>query len=488
MIASEYPSAADLAMALAARKCSAVELADHAIARIEALDGSLNAVVVRDFAAARRAAAAADAALARGERRPLLGLPMTVKEAFNVAGLRTTWGIPTFRNWCPAEDAAVIERAKTAGAIILGKTNVPLGLGDWQSYNDLYGTTNNPWDVSRTPGGSSGGAAAALAAGYVPLEIGSDLGGSLRAPAHFCGVYAHNPSRGLVPVRGHVPPTTPVLPRESDLMVVGPMARNAADLELLLEVIAGPDTPMATGYRLALPPARHHDLENFRVLVIDAHPLLPVAADVTAAISGLADKLAGVVAKFARGSALLPDLAVNARTYMGLLSSGFAADMPAADYDRAQQAADELAADDVSLRAHRIRGQVLSHRDWIRADRVREGQKHRWRALFREWDVVVCPVMPTPAFPHDHTPLATRRLRIDGGEYPYSDQLVWAGMATLPGLPATAIPVGLSKTGLPIGVQVIGPYLEDRTTIAFAGLVERAFGGFVPPPLPVDSG
>jgi amidase len=484
----EYRSATDLVAALAAGKCSSVALVDDAIARIEALDAPINAVIVRDFVQARRAAEAADIALARGEHRPLLGLPMTVKEAFNVAGLPTTWGMRAFRNWCPTEDAAVVERVRAAGAIILGKTNVPLGLNDWQAYNDLYGTTNNPWDTSRTPGGSSGGAAAALAAGFVALEIGSDVGGSLRAPAHFCGIYAHNPSRGLVPVRGHVPPTTPVLPRDSDLMVVGPMARSAADLELLLDVIAGPDTPMASGYRLALPPPRHDDLRNFRVLIIDTHPLLPVAASVTAAIATLADRLAGVVGKLARASDLLPDLAQNARTYMTLLRSFFGADMPAPDYERAQQAAHDLAPDDASLRACRMRGLVLNHRDWIRADRIREAHKHRWRALFREWDVVVCPIMPTPAFPHDHSQLASRRIDIDGKDCSYNDQLVWAGVATLPGLPATSMPIGLFETGLPVGVQAVGPFLEDRTTMAFAGLVERAFGGFVRPQLPTPGG
>ncbi len=488
MKTTDYRTATDLAAALASREVSAAELVDHAIARIDALDTDINAVVVRDFAQARLAAEAADAALTRGERRPLLGIPMTVKESFNVAGLPTTWGMTAFRDWRPAEDAAVIERVKAAGAIILGKTNVPLNLNDWQSYNDVYGTTNNPWDLSRTPGGSSGGAAAALAAGYVPLELGSDLGGSLRAPAHLCGVYAHNPSRGLVPVRGHVPPTVPALPRESDLMVVGPMARSAADLELLLDVVAGPDAPTAVGYRLALPPPRHSDLRQFRVLVIDTHPLLPTSASVAAAIARLSDDLAGVVGKFARSSELLPDLARNARIYVALLLSFFGADMPESEYRLVQEAADELAADDKSLRAQRMRGLVLSHRDWIRADRVREAEKHQWRALFREWDVVVCPILPTPAFTHDHTSLIERRIVIDGNDYPFSDQIVWAGLATLPGLPATAMPIGLSDEGLPIGVQVIGPYLEDRTTIAFAALLERAFGGFVAPPLAMPRG
>ena len=204
--APTYRSATDLIQALAARQLSARELLDAAITRIEALDPKINAVVVRDFDRARVAADAADAALARGERRPLLGLPMTVKEQFNVAGLPTTWGYPQFRDWRPDVDALAVQRLKAAGAIIIGKTNVPVGLTDWQSYNEVYGTTNNPWDLRRTPGGSSGGAAAALAAGFVPLELGSDIGGSLRAPAHFCGVFSHKPSLDLIPQRGSGPP------------------------------------------------------------------------------------------------------------------------------------------------------------------------------------------------------------------------------------------------------------------------------------------
>jgi amidase len=208
----DYRTATDLLQALAARQVSARELLDAAIARIEALDPKINAVVVRDFDRARTAADAADAALSRGERRPLLGLPMTVKEQFNIAGLPTTWGFTQFRDWHPEADALAVQRLKAAGAIIIGKTNVPTGLNDWQSYNQIYGTTNNPWDLSRTPGGSSGGAAAALAAGLVPLELGSDIGGSLRAPAHFCGVFAHKPSIELIPQRGSGPPDTPAIP------------------------------------------------------------------------------------------------------------------------------------------------------------------------------------------------------------------------------------------------------------------------------------
>src|SRR5258707_1149188 len=227
-----YRTAGDLATALADRKISARELLDAVISRIEALDPKINAVVVRDFDRARAAADAADAALARGERRPLLGLPITVKEHYAVAGLPTTRGDPKFKNWKAEVDALVEQRLKAAGAVVLGKTNVPLNLADWQSFNEVYGTTNNPWDLSRTPGGSSGCAAAALPAGFGPLELGSDIGGSLRAPAHFCGVFSHKPSLDLVPQRGAGPPQTPVVPVRGDLAVAGPMARSATDLAL----------------------------------------------------------------------------------------------------------------------------------------------------------------------------------------------------------------------------------------------------------------
>src|SRR5690349_12599917 len=228
----KYKSVRELSAALAAKEISAYELAEAAIARIESLDAKLNAVCVRDFDRARDAARAADHALAKGERRPLLGIPLLVKESFNIAGLATTWGLPQHKHFVPAEDALPVARVKAAGGVVLGKTNVPFGLSDWQSYNDIYGTTNNPFDASRSPGGSSGGSAAALAAGYAPLALGSDLGGSLRMPAHFCGVYAHKPTFGVVPSRGHVPPPLAPLPDTVDLAVVGPMARSAADLAL----------------------------------------------------------------------------------------------------------------------------------------------------------------------------------------------------------------------------------------------------------------
>jgi amidase len=480
-----FKTAVELSAALAARKVSAVELAQDAIGRIERHDAKINAICVRDFARGLDAARAADAALARGETASLLGIPLTVKESYNVAGLPTTWGFPAQKDFRPSEDALSISRVKAAGGVILGKTNVPVGLGDWQSYNEIYGTTNNPFDLGRTPGGSSGGSSAALAAGYGPLSLGSDIGGSLRVPAFHCGVYAHKPTFALAPSRGHTPPPLPPLPLDRDLAVIGPMARSAADLALLLDVIAGPDPLDAgTAYRLALPPSRHHELKSFRVLLIDTDPVLPTNNSVRTAIEKLAANLGKAGAKVERGSPLLPDFAASTRLYMRMLMSFLSVSFAPENYAGAQAAAARLAPDDMSLAAERLRGIALSHRDWVMAEGGRARLRAQWRELFGTFDAVICPIVPTPAYPQDHSPdQEKRRIDIDGKDYPYPDQLAWPGIATLPGLPATAIPIGLSPEGLPVGVQIVGPWLEDRTPLKLAELIEREFGGFVPPPM-----
>ncbi|MFI7091629.1 amidase [Streptomyces lydicus] len=478
-----FPTAEELAAALRAGEVTSAELTDEAIARIERDDEAINAICVPDFDRARAAARDADQARARGEDRPLLGIPVTVKESYDIAGLPTTWGMPPHREYMPAEDAVQVSRLKAAGAVVLGKTNVPLGLQDIQSFNEIYGTTNNPWDHRRTSGGSSGGSAAALASGFGALSIGSDLAGSLRTPAHFCGVYAHKPTLGLAAIRGMVAPPGPALPAEHDLAVVGPMARTARDLTLLLDVMAGPD-PLTLGaaYHLTLPPARHEGLRDFRVLVLDEHPLIPTGSAVRAGVGRVADALVDVGARVERDSQLLPDLTEAAMLYRQLLFSGSVARFPVEAYEQVRSRAAQLSADDQSLDAAMLRGMVFSHRDWIEANRRRELHRHGWRQLFAEFDVVVCPITPTPAFPHDHHPdPRERRIDIDGVEYPYFDQLVWAGLATMPGLPATAVPAGRSPEGLPVGVQLIGPMFEDRTPLRLAELLEQKIGGFQAP-------
>jgi amidase len=481
----DYATAGELAAALAAKTVSAVELTERAIARIEHYDARINAVCVRDFDHALGAARNADAARARGERHAFLGVPMTVKESFNIAGLPTTWGMPAFKHFVPEEDAVAVARVKAAGAVILGKTNVPFALADWQSYNDIYGWTCNPWDPGRTPGGSSGGSAAALAVGFGALSLGSDIGGSLRAPAHYCGIYAHKPTFALLPSRGHAPPPFPPVALERDLAVIGPMARSAGDLARALDVLAPPDEEiLGIAYRLALPPSRHDDLPSFRVLVLDQHPLLPTASSVRDAIDRVASRLTKAGAKVARETPLLPDLAEATRLYMRLLFSFLAANWPAELHARMRDEAAALDPADVSLAAERTRGAALSHRDWVVADRSRAQLRRGWRQLFASFDVVVCPAMPTPAFPHDREADQRRRhISIDGASHPYLDQMLWPGVATTAGLPATAAPIDRTADGLPIGVQIVGPLFEDRTPIRFAELIERELGGFVPPPL-----
>ncbi|MFD6353217.1 amidase [Nocardia tengchongensis] len=476
-------SAEELSAALRAGEVTSVELTDEAIARIERDDKVINAICVPDFDRARAAARRADQALARGEDRPLLGIPVTVKESYDMAGLPTTWGMPQHANFVPAEDAVQVSRLKAAGAVLLGKTNVPLMLRDIQSFNEIYGTTNNPWDHGRTSGGSSGGSAAALASGFGALSIGSDLAGSLRTPAHFCGIYAHKPTLGLAPTRGMAPPPTPALPADLDLAVVGPMARTARDLTLLLDVMAAPD-PLTHGiaYDVALPPARHDRLSDFRVLIIEDHPLIPTGSAVRATVNRVAEALIDEGARVERHSPLLPDPTEAATLYMQLMLSNAAASLPIDVYEQLRTHTAALSPDDRSLDAARLRGMVLSHRDWVETNNRRELHRQSWRQLFTEFDAVVCPITPTPAFPHNHNGgLGDRHIDIDGIDYPYFDQLVWAGMATMPGLPATAIPAGRSPEGLPVGVQLVGPMFEDRTPLRLAELLEQKIGGFQPP-------
>jgi amidase len=317
----------------------------------------------------------------------------------------------------------------------------------------------------------------------VPLELGSDIGGSLRAPAHFCGVFSHKPTLDLVPQRSSGPPQIPAVPVRGDLAVYGPMARSSADLALELEVLAGPDELMeGVGYKLALPPPRHDKLADFRVLVIDDHPLCPTAASIKAALNALTGRLANLGCRVLRESPKLPDLARTTRTYVELLAAVYSLDLTPDDRARIDAAAKTLSPEDQSLAAYRLRGITANHSEWIRASRVRGALRGQWLNLFQDVDVVLCPPMPSLAFPHDHSPQRSRQLDVDGKKIPYNDLMAWAGIATLNGLPATTMPNGRAEGGLPIGAQIIGGYLEDRTTIAFAGLIEREFGGFTIPP------
>ena len=477
----EYRTARELAAALRSRKLSAAELVEQTIKNIERGDGAINAVVVRDFERAREAARGADALLKKGSALPLLGVAMTVKESFHVAGLPTTWGLFGTEKIPVTDDALVVARLKAAGAIIVGKTNVAMMLADWQSANPVYGVTNNPYDVSRTCGGSSGGGAAALAAGFVPLEFGSDMASSLRAPAHFCGVYAHKPSYGIVPQRGFAPPGAPADGPAIDMSVLGPMARSAGDLALALEATAGPDEREATGWRLALAPPRHAALKEHRVLVLDRHPLIPTSEEIASAIAKRAQALERAGCKIGYADPSLPDLRAIAALFIERLMALFSANTSDAEFAQARAAADAMSRDADPMASAVIRGPALSHRDWLLANRTRFALAQQWRKLFETWDIVLCPAMPVNAYRHIAPGDRKRPLDVDGKPLAYEAQAMWGTLATLTGNPATAAPIGLSRDGLPIGVQLIGPLYEDRTTIKFAELMEQEFGGFIPP-------
>lgn len=475
--------ATELCRLLAAGEVSSLELLDHFLARVDTLNGPLNAVVALDAEGARARAAEADAARARGESwGPLHGLPMTIKDAFETEGLVTTSGAPKLRDHVPASDAVAVSRLKSAGAVVFGKTNLPLYAGDLQTFNEVYGRTANPWALDRTPGGSSGGAAAAVAAGLTGFELGSDIGGSIRNPAHSCGVFGLKVSYGLVPMRGHIPGPPGSL-AAADVGVAGPLGRSAGDLALGFDVLAGPDEWDAVGWRLDLPPARNGgELAGLRVATWFDDPACPVAADTRACLQDAADALAS---GGARVETAWPEvtLAALARSWEDLvlpvMSAGLAENVFAgfAAIEDTPEAPDEDAA------TRSLRSITMRHRRWLSCDERRQHHRAAFAEFFRHHDVLLAPVMPTAAFPHDtEGEIPFRTLEVDGVTRPYMDGLVWNGAIGTVLLPVAVPPVGRTPEGLPVGVQVIAPYLEDRTALAVAGHIERLLGGFTPPP------
>jgi amidase len=474
-----FRPAVDLARMIRSKEIGSLELTEHYIARIERLDREINAVVVRDFERARAAARAADARLAAGETAgPLHGVPMTIKDSYDVSGLPTTWGIPLFKDNVASRDAEVVARLKRAGAVFLGKTNVPFSLGDFQSYNEIYGVTRNPWDLGCTPGGSSGGSAAALAAGLTGLECGSDIGGSIRNPAHYCGVYGHKPTWGIVPPQGHALPGMDAAP---DIAVCGPLARSAEDLVLAMEILAGPEPLDAPAWELRLP-APKTSLKDYRVAVWPTDTYAPVDIEVADRVVRLGDTLARLGATVSDTARPALDVEQSCVTYLTLLNAIVGAGLGAEDRARLRVEADAADPADRSHDVVSIRGCVLSHRDWLIHNNARERLRYAWRAFFDEWDVLLCPQSATAAFPHDHTPVRDRTVQVNGTAQPYFRQLFWAGLITAPYLPSTVFPTGPSRAGLPIGVQAVGAEYHDRTTMELARLLANELGGFQPPP------
>ena len=443
--------------ALRRGELGSVELLDAQLARIARLNPEINAVCTLSVDAARLRAAAADDAAARDEFwGPLHGVPITVKDAIATAGLRSTGGSPQLLDNVPHDDAEAVAALKRAGAIVFGKTNVPLWSGDLQTFNEMFGTTNNPWDLGRVPGGSSGGAAAAVACGMTSFEIGTDIGGSVRVPSAFCGVFGHKPSFGVIPTLGYLDePNGGVT--ESDVNVFGPIARSADDLALLLGVLAGPSAERALGWRLTLPSADVSDLRSLRVAAWFDEPSIAMDAEMIAVLEAMADRLAEA------------GVAVDRRA------------RPQLDFTEAWHAGCWLiaSATHISDGTH-----TISHVDWLVADRVRARRRQRWAEFFEKFDLLLCPVTLMPAFPHHQQGTwATREILVNGVATPYLALEAWPALIGSAYLPSTSTPVGRTAAGLPVGVQVVAPYLHDHRSIAASGLIAQLTGGYEVPPI-----
>ena len=480
MVDLPFQSAKQLAAAIKRKKVSAVELLDLYVSRMEKYNPTINAIIATDLPAARKRAKAADAALAKGKSLGLLhGVPMTIKESFDVVGMPTTWGVPALKDNKPKTNAIAVDRFLAAGANLFGKTNVPIYLADWQSYNAIYGTTNNPWDVTRTPGGSSGGSSAALAAGLTGLEAGSDIGSSIRNPAHYCGVWGHKPTWGICSPRGQA---MPGIVAASDISVVGPLARSAEDLEIALKVMQGPDVIDGTGWKLALPAPAKTKFSQLRIAVMLNDKNAEVDREVQQIVQGVADFLAKKKAKLSDKARPDIDTTELQRTYILLLRAATSGRQTPEMYAKNLEVAAGLEASDESYYARMTRGNVMSHRDWLKLNNQRHHFRLKWAEFFKDYDLLICPAASSAAFPHDQVGERHERdITVNGKRVPTTDQLFWAGYSGLCYLPSTVAPAGFTKSGLPVGVQIVGAQYMDRQCIQLAKMLEAEYQGFVAP-------
>ena len=472
-----YASAVEIAKRIHRREISSRDAVDYFLMRVAALDQPINSVVTIDAERARREADAADAALARGEvSGPLHGVPITIKDSFQTAGMRTTSGAPELAELIPEEDAWPVARLRGAGAIVFGKTNLPIYAGDLQTYNEVFGTTNNPYDRSRTPGGSSGGSAAALACGFTPLELGSDIGGSIRLPSHMSGVVGHKPSYGIVPAHGQIPGPPGTL-TVADLAVAGPMARTVEDLKLGLNIMAGPNRWETPAWRLRLPPPRHRRLKEYRVAAWLDDPACRVEPESRDLLEKAAQTLAaaGVLVDHEARPAFTLEKAAD--TFFALLQAALAGGV---SLDRIE---DYAASDGQTPTARTRRLLAMRHRQWLSYNERRLQLRKRWEEFFAQWDAALLPVMPCPAIVHDHSePQASRIATVGAEPRPYWNLITSMAPAGASYLPATVIPLGRLANGLPVGIQIVGPYLEDHTTLDLAKRLLALVGGCPRPP------
>ena len=466
-----FTSAVEQSRLLETGKISAVELLDLYLGRVERFNPTYNLVVAFDVERARAAAQEVDRQRAGDEPLgPLAGLPITIKDSFEVTGMPTTCGFEHLRDHRPTEDADAVALLREAGANIYGKTNLPAGASDWQSFNPVYGISRNPWNPERTVGGSSGGAAGAVAAGLTSFELGSDIGGSIRIPSHFCGVFGHKPTYGVVPVRGQIPPPPGMLSRP-ELGVAGPITRSAEDIDLLMSVLAGP-----------LPAPRRDRLQDFRVGVWMGDGAYRLDGGYRAALEAFISDLRHAGARIEEVD-LPVDPHQSYEIYLQVLFAIVGAPAP--------QEADAFEAlagkDETGIAAKLARYMRTSLGEWFALAEKREHLFRAWGSWFHDYDLLLCPAVPVVAFPHMaqgsgvHSDQLFRRVSIDGEPSPYLD-FTWQGLALVANLPATVMPTGKLVEGLPTGLQIIGPRREDRTAIRFSELAEKAVGAYVVPP------
>ncbi len=476
-----FDPATELARRLRDGELSSRDLLEQYLERIEIHNPSVNAVISVDAVGARRRAEQADVARSRGQLwGPLHGLPMTVKDAYATAGMRTTVGSRALARWVPDEDALIVRRLRDAGAIVFGKTNVPPLELDVQTYNPLFGTTNNPWDLARTPGGSSGGSAVAVAAGLSALELGRDIGGSIRIPAGYCGVYGHKPSYGIVPDPPH-PLTMPGFRGEVDIVTAGPLARAAGDLELALQVLAGPGPGEARTWRLQLPPPRHAALAGYRIAAWLDDSDCPTEPEVLGPLTDVVAALREAGASVDEAAKPELRLADAFRTYQQLL---YAAVCHVVPLRRLMRVVAPFVLGDGQV-ARSLRFTTQSHADWILADEARQQHRRQWAEFFADYDALLCPVTPVAAIAHDQRfggALVLRTIKRGTRRRSYMDQFVWVGAVGVAYLPATVAPVGQTSECLPVGVQIVGAPYADLTTIDLARRLATVIGGYRPPP------
>ncbi len=474
-----FATAVETAEAIREKRISAAELLDLTFRRVDLHNGRINAIIQEFREQAMARARQADEALAHGKTwGPLHGVPVTIKESFAYRGSPSTWGLAPLKDVNSPRTAVAVDRLESAGAIVIGKTNVPVMLGDWQSYNPVYGTTNNPWDVTRTPGGSTGGGAAALAAGLGCLTLGSDLSGSIRIPAHFCGVYGHKPTLELVSTNGHQPGPwdgSPGFPM--DLLAAGPLARSAPDLELAVNAIGGPIGGDAKAWNWRMPAPRWKRLKDFRIGYAMDGEFAPVASDAGKLYENTLAELKRAGAAMEPGWPQGIEPHAQLRTYIYLLFAFLSAGMSNEQRERLRARFEKDPSDMYAAAS------VEPHARWLEETQRRLGFRAIWQKYFESHDVFLLPAGFNAAFPHDHTqPLEQRVVHTPEGPRPYLNTALWTCFATLAGLPATVAPIGRTKAGLPIGLQIVAPLWEDGTSIEFAALLAEIVGGFEAPP------